>query len=174
MKSKRQQRVKQLSMMQLTQKLTFLLVILGSQRKHTLTTIDAKNVIIEAEKIILLPNKLQKQTRPGKHIAPIIYHRYPHNQNLCVVHCMEEYIERRKLIVDDDVAQLFITVGKPHKPATSNTVSRWVKQELSDARIDTSMYTAHSCRSASSSKAKDWNTLHRNIITWRMVRRQYF
>ena len=41
---------KELNMMQLTQKLTLLLMILGSQRKHTLTTIDAKNVIIEAEK----------------------------------------------------------------------------------------------------------------------------
>ncbi len=60
--------------MQLSQKLTLLLVILGSQRKHTLTTIDAENVIIDAEKMILLPKKLQKQIRSGKHIFPIIYH----------------------------------------------------------------------------------------------------
>ena len=56
---------KELNMKQLTQKLTLQLMILGSKRKHALTTIDAKNVIIEAEKMILLPNKLQKQTRPG-------------------------------------------------------------------------------------------------------------
>ena len=155
---------KELNMMQLTQKLTLLLMILGSQRKHTLTTIDAKNAIIEAEKMILLPNKLQKQTRPGKQISPIVYHRYPHNQNLCVVHCMEEYIERRKLIVDDDIAQLLITVGKPHKPATSNTVARWIKQELSDAGIDTSTYKAHSCRSASSSKAKEIGIPYTEIL----------
>ena len=144
-----------LSMMQLTQKLAILLMILGSQRKHTLTTIDENNVVIEKDKMILLPNQLQKQTKPGKCISPITYCRYPHNNKLCVVQCMEEYTKRRNTLVDGNIAPLFITVGKPHRPATSNTISRWIKQGLADAGIDTNVYTAHSCRSASSSKAKE-------------------
>ena len=155
---------KEINMMQLTQKLILLLMILGSQRKHTLVTIDAKNVIIEEGKMILLPNKVQKQSRPGKQISPIIYHRYPHNQNLCVVNCMEEYIKRRNLLVNDNVAQLFITINKPHKPASNNTIARWIKQELSAAGIDTSVYKAHSCRSASSSKAKEVGIPYTQIL----------
>ena len=145
----------ELSMMQLTQKLSLLLMILGSQRRHTLTTIDQNNVVIETDKMILLPNQLQKQTKPGNSISPIVYCRYPYNGKLCVVQCMEEYIKRRSTLVDEHVAPLFITVGKPHRPATSNTIARWIKQELANAGIDTNIYKAHSCRSASSSKAKE-------------------
>ena len=77
---------------------------------------------------------------------------------------MEEYIERRKLLVEENVAQLLITVGKPHKPATRNTVARLVKQELTVAGIDTSIYKAHSCRSASSSKAKEIGIPYTEIL----------
>ena len=80
------------------------------------------------------------------------------------MHCTEEYVERRKLLVEEHVAQLLITVGKPHKPATSNTVARWVKQELTVAGIDTSIYKAQSCRSASCSKAKDIGIPHTEIL----------
>ena len=38
---------------------------------------------------------------------------------------------------------------------SSETISRWIKDELSKAGVDTSVFKAHSCRSASSSKARD-------------------
>ena len=120
------------SMMQLTQKLAILLLILGSQRKHSPTTIDKNNVVIEMDKKILLPNQLQKQTKPGQHTSPIIYYRYPYKQKLCVVQCMEEYTKRRNTLADSNVAPLFITVGKPHRLATCTTFSRWIKQGIVD------------------------------------------
>ena len=38
---------------------------------------------------------------------------------------------------------------------SSETISRLIKYELLKAGIDTSVFKAHSCRSASSSKARD-------------------
>ena len=38
---------------------------------------------------------------------------------------------------------------------SSGTISRWIKDELSKAGVDTSVFKAHSCRSALSSKTRD-------------------
>ena len=40
------------------------------------------------------------------------------------------------------------------KNASANNISRWVIKKLTNVRIDTNIYKAHSCRAASSSKAK--------------------
>ena len=68
--------------------------------------------------------------------------------------CLLSYLERRKLLVNDDVKELVISCGKPHRPVGSDTLSRWIKDELKLSGIDTNVFAAHSCRSASVSKAK--------------------
>ena len=50
---------------------------------------------------------------------------------------------------------LIISYGKPHKPVSSEIISRWIKDELSKAGVDNLVVKAHSCRSASSNKARD-------------------
>ena len=59
------------------------------------------------------------------------------------------------MLVTQDISDLIISYGKPHKPVSSGTISRWIKDELSKAGVDNSVFKAHSCRSASSSKARD-------------------
>eukprot|EP00794_Sanderia_malayensis_P000791 gene791-81_t len=63
--------------------------------------------------------------------------------------------KKRKHVVPVAVKPLFITYGTPHKPASSDTLSRWVKADLKSAGVDTSVFQAHSCWSASASKAKE-------------------
>ena len=48
---------------------------------------------------------------------------------------------------------LFISFIKPHGAVTASTIGRWIKIVLGEAGIDTSIFTAHSTRSASTSKA---------------------
>ena len=50
---------------------------------------------------------------------------------------------------------LFIAHCKPHKPVTSSTIARWLKEIMKEAGIDTSIFKAHSCRGAAVSAAKD-------------------
>ena len=59
------------------------------------------------------------------------------------------------MLVTQDIRDLIISYGKPHKPVSSETISRWIKDELSKAGVNTSVFKVHSCRSASSSKARD-------------------
>ena len=83
------------------------------------------------------------------------------NERLCPVKSLTLYIERTWGNND----QLFI------KPVTSSTIARWLKLVMESAGIDTSVFKAHSVRSASTSaaamqgvttedilSAADWNT----------------
>ena len=47
-----------------------------------------------------------------------------------------------------------ITYGKPQKEAPSDTLSRRIKGELPYVEIDVTIFQAHSCRTASTSKAR--------------------
>ena len=52
-----------------------------------------------------------------------------------------------------DTHAVFIALTKPHKAVTASTISRWIKDTLALSGIDTSIYKAHSTRSASTSRA---------------------
>ena len=52
-------------------------------------------------------------------------------------------------------SQLFLSYQEPHGSVSSDTIARWIKCILKGAGINTSLFTAHSIRSASSSKAFD-------------------
>jgi site-specific recombinase XerD len=56
---------------------------------------------------------------------------------------------------DSNSESLFIGSNKPHKPVTSSTIGRWIKEQLKEAGIDTSIFSAHSARGAAASKAMD-------------------
>ena len=47
-----------------------------------------------------------------------------------------------------------ITYGKHHKVASSDTLCRWIKGELSNVGIDVTIFQAQSCRTTSTSKAR--------------------
>ena len=46
-----------------------------------------------------------------------------------------------------------MSVISPHKAVSPETISRWLKQVLSEAGIDTIKYSAHSTRAAAATKA---------------------
>ena len=49
--------------------------------------------------------------------------------------------------------QLFLSINKPHSPVVSSSIARWLKSVLTSAGIDTSVFSAHSTRGASTSAA---------------------
>lgn len=66
---------------------------------------------------------------------------------------MKKYQDITKDLRTPDCDILFLTYKKPHGPATKQTLSRWVKDTLRAADVDTSVFTAHSTRHASTSAA---------------------
>ena len=145
----------QLTLKELTMKFVLLLMILGARRKQAIVSIDIDNVVIDQDRLVLLPNRTLKHSKPGNPLEPISYKRFSGNKKLCVVHCAEEYLAGRKELVSESTHRLLITFGKPHREASPDTVSRWIKNALSNAGIDINIYKAHSCRAAAASKVQE-------------------
>ena len=59
-----------------------------------------------------------------------------------------------------------ITVGQPHRRATSNAMARRIKQELADVGIDAAIYAPHSRRSATSSKGMEIGITDTEILKY--------
>ena len=116
-----------------------------------LFTLSVGYIVFKENKVILLPNKTMKHAKANRPLEPL----YPDNEKLCIVKCLQSYIGIRNTLVMWDIRDLIISYGKPHKPVLSETISRWIKDELSKAGVNTSVFKVHSCRSASSSKARD-------------------
>ena len=150
----------------LVKKTVMFFIILGARKKHALFTLSSDNIIFKENKVILLPNKTMKHTKPNPLLEPLIYHHYPENQKLYIVYCLKSYIGMRNASVGDEIKDLIISFGKPHKPVTHETISRWIKSEFTDVGVDTSIFKAHSCRSAFSSKAKDIGVSLNEILKW--------
>ena len=138
----------------LVKKTIMLFTILGARRKHALFTLSNGNIIFKENKVILSLNKTIKHTEPNTPLESLIYHHYPENQKLCIVNCLKFYTGMRNVLVGEEIKDLIISSWKPHEPVSHETISRSIKSELTDTGVDTFVFKAHCCRSASSSKAK--------------------
>ena len=113
---------------------------------------------VQPWEIYICFSKTLKNTEPGKHQEPLEFLLYPHNEKLCVVNCILEYKRRTELIrenLEGTPTEVVLSYAYPHKHVKSATIARYVKLFLGLAGIDITVFTAHSTRSASTSKANN-------------------
>ena len=139
----------ELTFNQLCTKIAILFMLPRARKKQALLVIDITNAIVQTDKAILLPNKALEHTNPKYPLEPLVYHSFSENENLCTVNCLKFYIGERNKRMEGSQGRLMITYGKPHKEASSDTPSRWVKGELSNTGINVNIFQAHSCRTVS-------------------------
>ena len=138
----------------LTLKLATLLMILSGNRVNMLTYMHITNMYINEEECTFTFDHVLKATRPNFNAKPMTFRAYPICPSLCPVRTIWRYLEIRKELSNDP--QLFISIKKTkggYKGVSSDTIARWVKEMLGICGIDSGRYTAHSCRSASTSSA---------------------
>ena len=140
---------RQLSLKELTLKLVTLLALCTGQRLQTIQKLNTDNMTLKENKCSFIITEKLKHTRKGHHLKPIELSAYPHDKDLCVIHTLHEYIE--KTTVHRKNTQLLISFQKPHNSVGKDTIARWIKSTLESAGIDTTVYTAHSTRAASTS-----------------------
>ncbi|XP_043482415.1 uncharacterized protein LOC122511321 [Leptopilina heterotoma] len=115
----------ELSLEQLSKKLVTLMALSTAQRLQTLSKINLENIKVCDDAIkIYIPDRL-KTTRVGK------------NQPL-----------------PEGVDSLLLTYKKPYQPASSQTLSRWLKEIMSMSGIDVSTFAGYSAKHAAVSAAK--------------------
>jgi hypothetical protein len=142
----------ELSLKELTLKLTMLLCLLTAQRCQTIQLIDVNDIqeIVDGYRITF--HQKVKQTRPGHHLQSLELLQFPQDKKLCVVEHLRLYLARTKDLRGDNT-QLLLSFIKPNAPVSKATIARWVKTVLQQAGIDASKYSAHSSRAASTTSA---------------------
>ena len=78
---------------------------------------------------------------------------FPEDKSLCVVHYLRHH-KKRTCALRGSETKLFIRLESPSlRCLKGHTTTKWTKMSLKTAGIDMSRFTAHSTRSASTSKA---------------------
>ena len=146
--------INNLTLLQLSQKLVTLLALITGGRLQTLSLIRLSNLTENQQAIqinISDPNKTSGVNReqPTLHIP-----FYKEKPTLCVAMTLKKYIEVTEPLRKQYQDLIFLTVKKPHAVPNKQTLSRWVKQMLHSAGIDTATFKPHSTRHASTSAAR--------------------
>ena len=137
-----------------SQKLATLLVLLCGQRcGEILSVLDIRNLDLRENMCVIRIGDILKTSGPKNHIGKIKFHSNPNDLTICPLNCLRQYLEATKQH-RDNITSLFITLNKPFKVPSKDTLVRWVKQTLKDAGINMNIFSPHSTRSASNSKAK--------------------
>lgn len=135
-----------------TLKCVTLLALLSAQRRHSLSLIDIRNLTISSDECKIRFGDLLKQTRPGTQQKEICLPAYS-EKSLCIVDTLNSYLSKTENL-RQSVTQLFICFIKPHKAASVDTISRWIRLVLKMAGIDMNIFTPHSTRAAAVSAAR--------------------
>lgn len=158
---------------QLSQKLSTLLAILCGQRaREILSLMDTRNISVEETCLIIRVGDLLKTSNSKFHNGELCFPKYTENTSICPVVAYNQYLEMTSKN-RGPITSLFITQIKPFKPASKDTIGRWIKETLSKAGIDTSIFSPHSTRSAASSTAKKGHVPIETILKtggWRSMK----
>jgi hypothetical protein len=143
-----------LSDKELTMKVTTLLALTTAARAHELRGIDPRLVEDYGNRMILHIKGLTKTKRQAKQRLAFTLYEFEVGK-LDVIRCLRHYMGRTSSWRKDKSreGQLFLSLVGAHKPVSVCTISRWMKDFLSTAGIDTEVFKAHSSRGATTSKA---------------------
>lgn len=142
-----------ISLEKLTRKLVMLLALSTGQRMQTLSYIKISNMKTFEDRIIITIKDMIKTSRVGK-AQPVLNLPFFHPRpGICPASTLQKYCSVTASIRSSSEDHLILTYKKPYRPATSQSMGRWIKQTLSDSGIDTSIFKAHSTRHASTSTA---------------------
>jgi hypothetical protein len=143
-----------LSLEMITKKLVTLLALVTAHRVQTFSKIDVKNIKITRNEInIMIPDFIKTSSAIAK--QPLLVLPYFQDRpEICPAKLLVDYLNVTSNLRDsNNHSSLFISTKKPHGKVSAQTISRWIKNTLEVSGIDVTIFTAHSTRHASTSKA---------------------
>lgn len=143
-----------LSFKDLSHKLVTLLALVTGHRIQTLSLIKIDNVKVLSSKIlILIPDRI-KNSRQGSNQPLLEIPFYRNNVKICPASTLTHYLDVTKT-KRGSIQELFISLNlNKCKAVCKQTLSNWVRETLSAAGIDTSVFKAHNAHHAANSAAK--------------------
>jgi integrase len=139
----------------ITKKTAMLLILATGQRVQTLFHIKTKNIEITPVGITIIITDLLKTSGPRRPSPKLIIPYLNNKPEICPAKTLLKYLEITQTFRQQNIliTKLFLTLKRPIKEASTQTISRWLRQTMKDSGIDMSRFSAHSTRHASSSRA---------------------
>ena len=128
---------------------------LSPKRSSELQLLDIRFMRLHPEGVeFRLPGLTKTSSEiSSSEISSVFFAKFEQDHKICVLNCLQTYQERtrefRPSLTASQPNQLLISYRRPHVPVKSCSIARWIKSVLSKAGIDTSIFKAHSTRSAS-------------------------
>ena len=142
-----------LSMKDLTLKLISLLALTTGHRMQTFFLIRIENIELNVNRIeIKIPDRI-KTSGCNRKQPSLVLSYFKKNVKICVASALLCYMSRTKDL-RGDIQFLFISLTRPFRSVTLQSLSRWVKIILEKSGLNTNIFTAHSTRHASTSAVK--------------------
>ena len=149
---KRMGKNNEMSIINLSRKLSVLMLLQSGQRGQTIMAFDIRNMDLQKSIVTFKIGELLKTSRPNHHLGEVRFKAYAPDRRLCVVTALKTYL-KRTLDNRGAVQQLFLTTKPPHKGISRDTLRRWPLQIMGNAGINMDIFKAYSVRHASTSKA---------------------
>ena len=144
-----------LSLKNLSIKLVMLLALSNASRASGLASLDIRFQQFSPKGVRFFIPGITKTRRSGP--PKEAFFASFHDKSLCPVNTLIVYEEKTKdlrMSTPDEPCPLLISFQKPHKLISSASISRWIKELLNKAGINTEIFKGHSSRAASSSAAR--------------------
>ena len=143
-----------LSLKDLMHKVLMLILLVSSQRGQSIHYLDLQHLTMEEDNYFFDVAEHIKTSTPRSPYTRIDIAAYEPDSTICPLSCLKANINKTKDLRNNET-KLFISYVRPHKPVSRNSNSRWTKKTLRLCGIDTKVFTAHSTRSLSVSKANE-------------------
>ena len=149
-----------LALLQLSKKVVTLMVSSNADRCSDLAALDWEYMNWTSPGAQFTIVQLTK-TRASGPPRTVLYAVLQEDTNICPVTNLRKYIEMTAPYVAgmESPRPVFITSRKLYRRARTATLGHWIKDTLKMAGVDTERFTAHSIRSASTSQAKESQSL---------------
>ena len=139
-----------LSLMQRSQKSVTLLALATLLRVSELASITFESVAFVSDGVKFSLSKPRKAQHSGP-LQSLFVARLP-DASCCPVNTLNDYIART-ISSRSAGASVFVSVRAQFRAVTANTVSRWIREFIGSAGVDTSVFGSHSTRGTAASKA---------------------
>ncbi|KZS00859.1 Uncharacterized protein APZ42_002676, partial [Daphnia magna] len=126
----------ELSTLQLSRKSATLLAITSLSRCADLASIRLQSIRFSGQGASFSLDRPRKAQHAGP-LHSLSIGAWSQNPAICPVDCLRRYIDRTAALRGESNSELlFIGSNKPHKPVSSSTIGRWIKDQLKEAGID--------------------------------------
>ncbi|XP_057299486.1 uncharacterized protein LOC130630105 [Hydractinia symbiolongicarpus] len=145
-------------------KTVMLLALCLASRGSELKLLDIRYMVKTQTSYIFELSERTKTRKKGSPPPELEYHEFSENKKLCIVSCLNQYNVRSQGWRCNRQCQLLLSPVKPYREVVRSTIAGWIKTVLKNAGVDIKLFMAHSCRPASSSKAKAMSLSLKSIL----------